>query len=39
MTENTKTEHTCFGRIFCGQSREVARAECAACAADNNNEA
>jgi len=24
-------EHTCYGRIFCGQFKELARKECPAC--------
>lgn len=30
--------HTCFGRIFCGQSREAAREECPACAAEQTHD-
>ena len=29
--QSTTTQHTCFGRIFCGTSKVVARRECPAC--------
>lgn len=30
-TQSETSEHTCYGRIFCGTPRAVARAECPAC--------
>ena len=31
LSTETTTQHTCFGRIFCGASKVVARRECPAC--------
>lgn len=30
-----QVEHDCFGRVFCGTPREVAKAECPACSFDS----
>ena len=36
MMTTTTAQHTCFGKVFCGFPREIAKAECPVCTCPHN---